>query len=219
MQIYLLTSPAKFHTGLHLLSLICRNACPVRRDFGDLAFPQGEELIPHIDALCRILLSSPGGNQTASIPSRMTLLGCPHNGFLLFLLYPCSILLFGQKLWTLTPSAAFVHSHLEMPGSLFKLTNNTTFLDDMPFSLFQKISFHRVGAYIYFTIQGIDCKAVSMLFPFRWLRPRITVKAISYPLAGIPQHWHCLASRNIFLYSVSCRNVPYNPMRKILNWM
>ena len=69
---------------------------------------------------------------------------------------------------------------------LFKLTNNTTFLDDMPFSLFQKISFHRVGAYIYFTIQGIDCKAVSMLFPFRWLRPRITVKAISYPLAGIP---------------------------------
>ena len=102
---------------------------------------------------------------------------------------------------------------------LFKLTNNTTFLDDVPFSLFQKISFHRVGAYIYFTIQGIDCKAVSMLFPFRRLRPRITVKAISYPLAGIPQHWHCLASRNIFLYSVSGRNVPYNPMRKILNWM
>ena len=102
---------------------------------------------------------------------------------------------------------------------LLKLTNDTSFLDDMLFSLFQKISFHRVGTYIYFTIQRIDCKAVSMLFPFRWLRPRITVKAISYPLAGIPQHWHCLASRYIFLYSVSGRNIPYDPMRKILNWM
>ena len=37
------------------------DACPVRRGFGDLAFPQGEELIPHID----ILLSSPGKHQTA----------------------------------------------------------------------------------------------------------------------------------------------------------
>ena len=91
MQIYLLTSPAKFHTGLHLLSLICRNARPVRRDFGHLAFPQGEELIPHIDALCRILLSAPGGNQTASIPSRMMPFGCPLDGFLLFLLYSFSI--------------------------------------------------------------------------------------------------------------------------------
>ncbi|WP_300715328.1 hypothetical protein, partial [uncultured Acetatifactor sp.] len=51
-------------------------------------FPQGEELIPHIDALRRILFSSPGGNQTASIPFWMTLWGCPHDGFLLFLLYP-----------------------------------------------------------------------------------------------------------------------------------
>jgi hypothetical protein len=56
-------------------SSICRNtgdACPVRRDFGDLAFPQGEELIHHIDVLRRILLSSPEGNRTVSIPSRMT---------------------------------------------------------------------------------------------------------------------------------------------------
>ena len=30
-------------------------ACPVQRNFGDLAFPQGEELIPHIDILHRIL--------------------------------------------------------------------------------------------------------------------------------------------------------------------
>ena len=30
----------------------------------NLAFAQGEELIPHIDVLRRILLSSPGGNQT-----------------------------------------------------------------------------------------------------------------------------------------------------------
>ena len=88
MQICLLTSPAKFHTGFHLLSLICRNACPVRRDFSDLAFPQGEELIPHIDALRRILLSSPGGNRTASFPFWMMPLGCPHDGSLLFLLYP-----------------------------------------------------------------------------------------------------------------------------------
>ena len=91
MQICLLTSPAKFHTGLHLLSLICRNACPVRRDFGDLAFPQGEELIPHID----ILLSSPEGNRTVwmmPFPS----FGCPLDGFLLFLLHsfqsPLSVL-------------------------------------------------------------------------------------------------------------------------------
>ena len=28
---------------------------PVQRDFGDLAFTQGEELVPHIDALRRIL--------------------------------------------------------------------------------------------------------------------------------------------------------------------
>ena len=80
-------------TKLYLLpdSSICRNAgdaCPVRRGFGDLAFPQGEELIPHIDVLRRILLSSPGGNRTASSPSWMMALGCPHDGFLLFLLYP-----------------------------------------------------------------------------------------------------------------------------------
>jgi hypothetical protein len=31
------------------------SACPVRRDFGDLAFPQGKDFIPHIDALRRIL--------------------------------------------------------------------------------------------------------------------------------------------------------------------
>ena len=87
MQICLLTSPAKFHTGLHLLSLICRNACPVRRDFGDLAFPQGEELIPHIDALRRILLSSPRGNRTAWMMP--FLLQCfSHDGFLPFPLYP-----------------------------------------------------------------------------------------------------------------------------------
>ena len=55
------TSPISL-SNLSILSsyspLICRNtgdACPVRRDFGDLAFPQGEELIPHIDALRRIL--------------------------------------------------------------------------------------------------------------------------------------------------------------------
>ena len=47
-------------TKLYLLpdSSICRNAgdaCPVRRGFGDLAFPQGEKLIPHIDILRRIL--------------------------------------------------------------------------------------------------------------------------------------------------------------------
>ena len=46
---------------------------------------------------------------------------------------------------------------------LFKLTDDASFLDDMPFSLFQKTSFHRVDTYIYFTIQGIDCKTVSML--------------------------------------------------------
>ena len=80
--------PGQIPIGLHLLSLICRNACPVRRDFGDLAFPQGEELIPHIDALRRILLSSPGGNQTTSIPFWMMPFGCPLDGFLLFLLYP-----------------------------------------------------------------------------------------------------------------------------------
>ena len=28
---------------------------PVRRDFGDLTFVQGEELIPHIDVLRRII--------------------------------------------------------------------------------------------------------------------------------------------------------------------
>ena len=69
----------------------CRGCRPVRRDFGDLAFPQGEKLISHIDILRRILLSSPGGNQTASIPSGMMPFppfGCPHDGFLLFLLYP-----------------------------------------------------------------------------------------------------------------------------------
>ncbi len=87
------TSPISL-SNLSILSsyspLICRNtgdARPVRRDFGDLAFPQGEELIPHIDALRR-MLSSPGGNQTASSPSRMMLLllqyGSP-DGFLLFL--------------------------------------------------------------------------------------------------------------------------------------
>jgi hypothetical protein len=62
-KVLYLCSSVKFHTDLHLLSLlpdspICRNAgdaCPVRRNFGDLAFPQGEELIPHIDALRRIL--------------------------------------------------------------------------------------------------------------------------------------------------------------------
>ena len=72
------------------------DACPVRRDFGDLAFPQGEELIPHIDILRRILLSSPGGNQTIWMmlfPS----FGCPLDGFLLFLLYPFQNLLFSWK--------------------------------------------------------------------------------------------------------------------------
>ncbi len=44
------------------------DACPVRCDFGDLAFPQSEELIPHADILRRILLASPGGNRTSSIP-------------------------------------------------------------------------------------------------------------------------------------------------------
>ncbi len=60
---------------------------PVRRDFGDLAFPQGEELIPHIDALRRILLSSPRGNRTAWMMP--FLLQCfSHDGFLPFPLYP-----------------------------------------------------------------------------------------------------------------------------------
>ena len=68
---------------------------PVRRSFGDLSFPQGEELIPHIDVLRRILLSSPRGNRTTSIPSwRMAFphFGCPHGGFLLFLLYSFNLL-------------------------------------------------------------------------------------------------------------------------------
>ena len=72
---YPLCSPTKFHTGPHLLSLFCRKAgytCPVQRDFGNLAFPQGEELIPHIDALRCILLSSSGGNRIASITLGMT---------------------------------------------------------------------------------------------------------------------------------------------------
>ena len=67
---------------------------PVRRDFGDLAFPQGEELIPHIDILRRILLSAPGGNPIASIPSWIMpfpSFGFPLDGSLLFLLYPCSV--------------------------------------------------------------------------------------------------------------------------------
>ena len=41
-------------------------------------------------------LMPPVGNQTASSPSRMMPLGCPHDGFLLFLLYsfqsPLSVL-------------------------------------------------------------------------------------------------------------------------------
>ena len=48
-----------FHVS-HFLIEFPHQRSPVRRNFGDLAFAQGEELIPHIDTL----LSSPGGNQT-----------------------------------------------------------------------------------------------------------------------------------------------------------
>ena len=46
--------PYRFHVR-HFLTDLPHQRLPVRRDFGDLAFPQGEELIPHIDALLRIL--------------------------------------------------------------------------------------------------------------------------------------------------------------------
>ena len=74
------------------------------------------------------------------------------DGFLLFLLYPFQNLPVLAGNCGRLPSAAFVHSHLEMSGSLFKLTNDTSFLNDILFSLFQKTSFHGISAYVYFAI-------------------------------------------------------------------
>ncbi len=56
--------PISFPYFLHIHFFHQRR--PVRRYFDDLAFPQGEELISHINILRRILLSSPRGNPTAS---------------------------------------------------------------------------------------------------------------------------------------------------------
>ena len=92
----------KFYLSLLLPdSPFCQKAgdsCPVRRDFGNFAFPQGKELISHIDVLRRILLPSSRGNQTIwMVP--FPAFGFPLDGFLLFLLYPFQNLLFSWKPW------------------------------------------------------------------------------------------------------------------------
>ena len=80
-----LTSPVKFHTGLHLLSLICWGClpCPARLwrprfSAGRGTYSPYRHSAPHPP--WRIRLSAPGGSQTAWIMPFLPC-GCPLDGF------------------------------------------------------------------------------------------------------------------------------------------
>lgn len=65
---------------------------------------------------------------------------------------PCSLVSLTAKNRGKLPSYILYWSYEAEKYFLLKLTNDTSFLNDMLFSLFQKTSFHGISAYVYFAI-------------------------------------------------------------------